>query len=85
VELNKLKEFLQSRYPGWNIYFEPSGECVWISMNDNHLNYFEIQVTNNDGVGITRSKGIIGINYSGHDEAFNSLEETLEYLDRNIL
>ncbi|BBH20436.1 hypothetical protein Back11_17810 [Paenibacillus baekrokdamisoli] len=80
-----MKELLLNRYPSWNIYLEPSGECIWVSVNDNHLNYFEIQVTNNDGVGITRRKVTIGIDFSGHDEAFKSLEETLNYLDRNIL
>lgn len=80
-----MQTILQNRYPTWNIYLEPFGEALWISMNDGKLNYFEIQITPTMGVGITRRNWDLSIDFSGHDEAFNSLEETLDYLDRNIL
>ncbi|MCR2804269.1 hypothetical protein [Paenibacillus soyae] len=85
MEINELKENLKSRYPTWNIYYEQSGECIWVSMNDSDLNYIELQVTSNEGVGITRRTDNPGIDFSGHDEKFNSLKEALEYLDRNLL
>lgn len=47
-------------------------------------NVFEIQITENEGVGITKRREVDLIDFSGHDEAFNTLEETLEYLDNNI-
>lgn len=85
LEASNLQTILQNRYPTWNIYLEPFGEALWISMNDGKLNYFEIQITPTMGVGITRRNWDLSIDFSGHDEAFNSLEETLDYLDRNIL
>ncbi|MBD0380990.1 hypothetical protein [Paenibacillus sedimenti] len=85
MELNSIQQLITRRYPNWNVYWEISGKCIWVSMNDKHRNFFEIQVTEDEGVGITRRREDDLINFSGHDEAFNTLEETLEYLDKNII
>lgn len=84
LDLDQIKEILSKRYSGWDIYIEPSGKCIWVSMNDKILNFFEIQITQVE-VGISRRKDSEGLDFSGHDEAFKDLDETFEYIDKNLL
>ncbi|MBB3073509.1 hypothetical protein FHS14_006568 [Paenibacillus baekrokdamisoli] len=84
MEVNKIKECITQRYPKWNVYIEPSGRSVWVSMNDGGINFFEVEVRE-EGVGITRRREVEEIDFSGHDEAFKDLEETFIYIDKNLI
>lgn len=84
LDLDQIKQVLSKRYPEWNIYIEPYGKCIWLSMNDKYLNFFEIQITE-DEVGISRRRESEGLDFSGHDEAFKELDEIFEYIDKNLL
>ncbi|MCU6793524.1 hypothetical protein OB236_15575 [Paenibacillus sp. WQ 127069] len=84
MEIDEIKGILTRRYPHWNLYFDKYGVAVWISMNDGKSNYFEIQVTPKNGVGMSTRKEIDGLDFGGHDEAFNSLYEALDYMDNIV-
>ncbi len=82
--IDELKKVIHDRYSNWNVYFEESGVAIWISMNDGESHFFEIQVTPNDGVGVSIRRDVEELDFSGHDEAFNSLDEALDYVDRQV-
>lgn len=82
VEYDKFKELLEKRFPEWNIYYDYSGASFWISLNDGKSSYYEIQIVLGTGVGLTNRKNILPLDIStGHDEAFDTLEEALDYID----
>lgn len=61
------------------------GIFIWIDLDDGNLNSFVIQVTPNDGIGITNKKGLHPMDISiGHDDAFFSLDEVLDYMDAHL-
>jgi hypothetical protein len=86
MDYDKIKELVKSRFLDWDISFEKSGITLWISLNDGKLNYFEIQVVPGIGVGLTNRKNInpLDISFNGHDLAFDSIEEALDYLDKLV-
>lgn len=83
MNMDEIKRVFDERYTNWNVYFEQSGIATWISMNDgNH--FFEIQIAPNMGVGVTDRRNVSEIDFSGHDVAFDSLNEALEYVDKIV-
>ncbi|MDQ0899403.1 MULTISPECIES: hypothetical protein [unclassified Paenibacillus] len=83
MNINEIRDLVKRRYPLWNIYLSQSGVAIWINMNDGY-NSFILQVTPKDGVGISKWKESEGLDFSGHDESFNSLNEALDYMDSKI-
>ncbi|CAN7489341.1 hypothetical protein LJR153_003396 [Paenibacillus sp. LjRoot153] len=86
MDYDKIKELLKNRFVNWEIYYEKSGVSFWISLNDGKLNYFEIQIVPGIGVGLTNRKNILpfDISSNGHDIAFDTIEEAVDYLDMLI-
>ncbi|MCD1258181.1 hypothetical protein B5M42_004920 [Paenibacillus athensensis] len=80
--IDEVKQIFNNRYSQLNIYFEQSGIAIWVSMNDGESNYVEVQVTPNQGVGVSKIQYVEEIDFGGHDEVFNSLDEALNYLDQ---
>ncbi|OPH48471.1 hypothetical protein BC351_08360 [Paenibacillus ferrarius] len=84
MTIDEIRELLTNRYPHWNIYLGQSGVAIWIDMNDGDTNFFIIQVTPKDGVGISLRREVDGLDFSGHDRAFKYLDEALDYMDKEI-
>ncbi|MDG0790938.1 hypothetical protein OMP38_08720 [Cohnella ginsengisoli] len=77
--MDEIKRLIEERFSHWNVYFDQSGKANWVSMNDgNH--FFEIEIVPNVGVGVTDRRNVAEIDFSGHDEAFETLNEALEYI-----
>lgn len=74
-----LRNRITSEFPNWNINVRASGVSWWANINDGNLNYFEIQVTPNEGIGLS----IVDTettDMSGHEEVFSDLDETFKFI-----
>ncbi|WP_020620882.1 hypothetical protein [Paenibacillus daejeonensis] len=67
MRIEDIKTIFSSRYPYWNVYYEESGKAIWISMNDGGIHFFEIQVTPDEGVGLSVRPNRDEIHFAGHD------------------
>lgn len=85
MELSAIEQIIRRVFPEWIKYLETSGNCVWVSVNDNDLNCFDIQITEEQGVGVTKKRDIVSFDFEGHDEAFRTLEEALKYIEKTKL
>lgn len=80
-----LKNDLIIRYPGCKIYVEKMGISVWIGITSEVPQYFDIQITPQDGIGVTyRTQLATTIDFDGHDIVFDHMEQALEYVDKII-
>ncbi|MFD2328618.1 hypothetical protein ACFSR7_05095 [Cohnella sp. GCM10020058] len=83
MEMEEIKRLFDDRFSHWNVYFDESGIATWVSMNNGN-DFFEIQIVTHVGVGVSYRRNIEEIKFSGHDEAFRSLREALDYIERKV-
>lgn len=81
--MKELERLFNERFPHWKVYYDQSGIATWVSMNDGNY-YFEIEIVPHMGVGVTDRRNLEEIDFSGHDEAFQSIREALDYIDRKV-
>jgi|GEM_PF-3118584 len=84
MKIEDVKKIFSSRYPQWNVYYEESGKAIWISINDGDIHFFEIQVTPDQGVGVSVKRNSEELDFAGHDEVFDSLDKALNYVDEML-
>ncbi|MDG0814222.1 hypothetical protein [Cohnella rhizosphaerae] len=82
--MDEIKRIFNERFSSWNIYFEQYGIATWVRMNDGNTHFFEVEIVPNEGVGVSVGRFVEEVDFSGHDVAFDSLNEALEFIDRKV-
>lgn len=73
--LNEIRRL----YPTAKIGATQSGACTWVGVGDIDRS-FTVQITLDDGVGISEVNPSLSIDFSGHEEVFENLDLALGYI-----
>ncbi len=84
ISEKEIAEKLMARFSDWNINTRQSGVAFWVNLNDGSSNYFELQVTPDQGVGVSVIESDAS-DMAGHDEVFDSFDSAVDYLEQVIL
>jgi len=78
--MTDVQREILSRHPAWKVNVSQSGVSQWIDVVTETNRRFTIQVTPNDGVGVSE---IVGseIDFGGHDEVFEKLAEAISHVE----
>jgi len=79
----ELRDLLLTKFPNWNLSINRSGVALWANLNDGDQNYFELQVTPSEGIGVSVIENT-NSDMSGHDEVFDTIEIASDYLQSLI-
>jgi hypothetical protein len=80
MELLEFENKVRLERLDWTLSKSQSGAAMWIDIvTPNNLG-FTIQVTPNDGIGVSRRSGD-ELDFGGHDEVLGDLGEVLQFLE----
>jgi hypothetical protein len=85
MKMNKdeFESSLRSLLPLSKITRTESGICTWIGIYIDNRS-FSIQITPNEGVGVSEIDTSLDVDFSGHDDVFRDLDEALEFLKTKL-
>lgn len=67
-------------FPAAKIGATQSGVCTWVGVDDiSHP--FTVQITSDDGIGVSEVNYLLSIDFSGHDEVFENLDLALRFIE----
>jgi hypothetical protein len=70
-------------YPTAKVGATQSGACTWVGV-DGIGHSFTVQITPDDGVGVSEVNPSLSIDFSGHEEVFEDLDLALGYIKSNF-
>ena len=80
MELQTFEKDIKLKHPSWTMNQSRSGIATWIDILTANDVGFTIQITPNDGIGVSR-RSTDELDFGGHDEVFDDLVEVLRYLE----
>jgi hypothetical protein len=79
--LGDFEAEIRRRHPQWQLHESESGLAKWIDIRISMNSGFTIQVTPNDGVGVSRIPRENALDFGGHDDVFDDLSDALHYIE----
>jgi len=84
MTIDEFVKALTQQQPPWTAKTTTHGNDNWIDIVTDSARIFTVQITPMQGIGVSeRREG--GLDFSGHDEAFDNLESVLSYIKEQLL
>lgn len=80
MELQAFEKEVKLKHSDWTMNKSQSGAATWIDILAANNVGFTIQITPNDGIGVSR-RSTDELDFGGHDEVFGDLGEVLRFLE----
>jgi hypothetical protein len=80
MELPEFENYVRLKHLCWTLSKSRPGAATWIDIITSNNLSFTIQVTPNDGIGVSRRSGD-KLDFGGHEEVFDDLGEVLQFLE----
>lgn len=84
MKLSDFENEIKLKHSNWKLHKSQSGVATWIDIMIPNQVGFTIQVTPDNGIGVSRRSGE-ALEFGGHDEVYNDLDCVLHYLESQEL
>lgn len=83
IDTTAFEQNIKKLFPSAVIGMNNTGICTWIGLVIDKRQ-FTVEITPNDGIGVSENNPALDIDFSGHDEVFQDLESVLEFIKSKL-
>jgi hypothetical protein len=85
IDAESIKRKILGRHEDWTVNVQNSGKVCWVNIITPSRKVFIIEMHPDLGIGVSeRLPRQADVDFSGHDEAFDNLEEAIAYIENNV-